>query len=187
MSDVSEISERELALLCEKGDSDAIRELYSRYAARLRTLCSRYSGGSVEGMDLMHDTLVKALRKIGQFRYVGKGSLYAWLSRIAVNLAIDRMRKEGKLEALSLHENLPDIEEPSPEDLRSVPLEELQRMISVLPDAKRVVFNMFCMDGYSHKEIAAFLGISEKTSSSTLAKAKKDLISMINEYLERNK
>ena len=170
---------------CAKGDRSAQRELYNRYATRLGALCSRYANGPEEGMDLMHDTMAKAFGKMGQYRYRGEGSLYSWLSRMAVNLAIDRMRKEGRLGVPVPEEAIPDIPEPMPEEVRSIPLEDLQAMIAALPDSKRVVFNMFCVDGFSHREIAEKLGITEKSSSSTLAKAKKLLSRMIHEYEEK--
>ena len=162
-----------------------MRELYNRYAARLSALCSRYAGGAAEGMDLMHDTMAKAFAKMGQYRYRGEGSLYAWLSRMAVNLAIDRLRKEGRLGVPVSGEEVPDVEDPPAEEVRSVPLPVLQAMIASLPGSRRLIFNMFCVDGFSHREIAEKLGITEKTSSSALAKARKMLARMINEYRER--
>ena len=170
---------------CAKGDRSAMRELYNRYAARLSALCSRYANGAEEGKDLMHDTMAKAFGKIGQYRYQGEGSLYAWLSRMAVNLAIDRMRKEGRLGVPVSEEMIPDVPDPPAEEVRMIPLQDLQAMIASLPDSKRVVFNMFCVDGFSHREIAVKLGIAEKTSSSTLARAKKMLSRMIQEYKEK--
>ena len=162
-------------------------ELYDRYATKLFALCSRYISNPQEGEDLMHDTMVKAFERIRQYRYVGKGSLYAWLSRIAVNLAIDRLRKERRLEMVDVDESLPDstVYDPS-EACDSITLAELQRMVQSLPDSKRIVFNMFCIEGYSHKEIAQQLGISEKASSSILSKAKRVLSKMIEDYYIRN-
>ena len=183
----AEIGEKELALLCSKGDSDARKELYSRYAARLTTLCSRYSGGPTEGIDLMHDTMIKALQRIGQYHYNGSGSLYSWLSRIAVNLAIDRLRKEGRLDISGLMEDSFDLKDPDNEEVKSLPLSVLQTFVSRLPNSKRLIFNMFCVDGFSHKEIAERLGITEKSSSSTLARAKKMIIKMINDYSDKDK
>ena len=180
-----EIGEKDLALQCAGGDRSAMRELYNRYAARLSALCSRYAGGAAEGMDLMHDTMAKAFAKMGQYRYKGEGSLYAWLSRMAVNLAIDRLRKEGRLGVPVSGEEVPDVEDPPAEEVRSVPLPVLQAMIASLPGSRRLIFNMFCVDGFSHREIAEKLGITEKTSSSALAKARKMLARMINEYRER--
>lgn len=162
-------------------------ELYNRYAARLYALCSRYVSYSQEGNDLMHDTFLKAFDRIRQFRYVGKGSLYAWLSRMAVNLAIDHLRKEKRLKMVEVDDGLPDeaVYDPSEASSR-IPLDELQQMVQSLPDSKRVVFNMYCVDGFSHKEIAGQLGITEKASSSLLSKAKRMLSAMINDYYHRN-
>ena len=162
-----------------------MRELYNRYAARLSALCSRYANGPEEGKDLMHDTMAKAFGKMGRFRYQGEGSLYSWLSRMAVNLCIDRLRREGRLGAPVSAEVISDIEDPPAEEVRSIPLPDLQAMIASLPDSKRVIFNMFCVDGFSHREIAEKLGISEKTSSSTLARAKKTLSRMIVDYKKK--
>lgn len=180
-----EIGEKDLAMRCAKGDRSAMRELYNRYAARLNALCSRYADGAEEGKDLMHDTMAKAFGKLGQYRYRGEGSLYSWLSRMAVNLCIDRLRKEGRLGVPVSEEMIPDVPDPPVEEVRMIPLQDLQAMIASLPDSKRVVFNMFCVDGFSHREIAEKLGIAEKTSSSTLARAKKMLSRMIQEYKEK--
>ena len=77
-------------------------------------------------------------------------------------------------------------ESPAPEESRSIPDADLQRMISSLPDSKRVVLNLYCVEGFSHKEIGEKLGISKKTSSSTLARAKKTLAEKIKEYWKNN-
>lgn len=181
------IDEKELAYRCSHGDPEALTELYNRYATKLYSLCSRYVSNPSEGNDLMHDTMLKAFERIKQYRYVGKGSLYAWLSRVAVNLAIDRLRKGIRMEMVDIKETFPDPDgfDPS-EACNSIPIDELQLMIQSLPDSKRVVFNMYCIEGYSHKEIAQRLGISEKASSSVLSKAKRMLSKMINDYYNRN-
>ena len=186
------MGEKELAHLCAKGDRSAIRELYGRYAARLCALCSRYAGGPEEGMDLMHDSLLKALDKMDKYQYSGPGSLYSWLARVAVNESIDHLRKGGRLQMTYKDDPLPERdsliaeESPAPEESRSIPDADLQRMISSLPDSKRVVLNLYCVEGFSHKEIGEKLGISKKTSSSTLARAKKTLAEKIKEYWKNN-
>ena len=180
-----DIGEKDLALQCTKGDRTAMRELYNRYAARLSALCSRYATGAEEGVDLMHDTIGKAFRNMDRFHYRGEGSLYSWLSRMAVNLCIDRLRKEGRLGIPVSEEVLLEIEDPPAEEVKSIPLQDLQAMIASLPDTKRVIFNMFCVDGFSHREIAEKLGIAERTSSSLLSRARKSLAQMIHEYMEK--
>lgn len=183
----AEIGEKDLAQLCAKGNHSAIKELYNRYAARLCALCSRYSNGPEEGMDLMHDSLLKALKKMDMYRYNGPGSLYSWLARLAVNEAIDHLRKEDRLQMTEQEDGLPEVEEPALEESETIPDSVLQEMIYSLPDSNRVVLNLYCVEGFSHKEIADRLGISEKTSSSTLARARKMLAEMIKQYWNNNR
>ena len=84
----------------------ARKVLYNRYAARLYPLCCRYTKDSDAGKDLLHDALIKAFDKIGGFNYRGEGSLYAWLRKIAVNMAIERIRKEGRLSFSQLNDDI---------------------------------------------------------------------------------
>lgn len=178
------LDEQSLARLCSEKDRQAQEELYTRYAARLYTLCLRYSGSRDEARDLVHDTILKALDKISSFNYRGNGSLYAWISRIAINTAlagISRLKIRFVPLASSASESLP---EPAEEEFNSIPREKLLEFISKLPDTQRAIFNMFCIDGYSHKEIARMLGISERGSTSMLVKAKAQLRKQINEYLK---
>lgn len=158
-----------------------------RYAARLSALCSRYAGGPAEGMDLMHDTMFKVFDTIGKYRYRGEGSLYAWISRMAVHLAIDRIRKEKKLEISSLDDRIPDVKVPEPTEIERIPTAVLNGFIAELPAVKRLIFNMACVEDLPHKEIADQLGITEGASRSMLAKAKKTLAGMIRDYMDKNK
>lgn len=181
------IGERELVALCANGDKSAMKELYNRYAARLCALCSRYSCGPEEGMDLMHDAMAKAFKMIDKYKYSGEGSLYAWLRSVAVNLAIDRLRKEKRLEISTFSESLPDVTAPEIIEITKIPNSVLRGLISRLPESKKMIFNMFCLEGLSHKEIASRLGITERGSTSALAKAKKELAVMIKDYWDKEK
>lgn len=179
-----ELSEQELARHCCNGERLAEDELYRRYAARVYTLCRRYMGDADEAKDLMQDALIQALDKIHSFSYSGKGSLYGWISRIAINKAINQIKRH-KWRTVSLdlwsQDTLP---EPTEEEMEAVPQEKLLEWISALPDTRRAVFNLYCLDGYSHKEIADMLGISEKGSAGMLAKARKELKEKIKQYLK---
>ena len=181
-----ELDEQSLARLCSENNRRAQEELYTRYAAKLFTLCLRYSDSRDEAQDLVHDTILKALAKIGSFTYRGKGSLYAWISRIAINLALGQISRY-KFRFIRLGasgcENLP---EPTDEELARIPQEKLLEFISMLPDTQRAIFNLFCLDGYSHKEIAETLGISERGSTSLLVKAKHTLRKRINDYIKNS-
>lgn len=180
-----EISEKELALLCTKKDKSAMKELYNRYATRLYSLCCRYTQDPETGKDLLHDTIIKAFDKIANFSYRGDGSLYAWLRKIAINLAIERIRKDVRLKDLYSTDDHYQVDDPDPESINAIPLNDLQKMISALPESKRIIFCLHCIDGISHKDISSLLGISVGTSTSTLAKAKKHLACLINDYLRK--
>lgn len=160
----------------------AEEELYRRYAAKVNTLCCRYTDSPEDAEDLMHDAIIKALDRISTFTYSGSGSLYAWISRIAINLAVDRIRRRLlRFMPIDLwpRDTIPD---PTEEEMEAVPLEKLLEWISSLSDTRRAVFNLYCIDGYSHKDIGKLLGISEKGSAGMLAKARKQLKEQIRRY-----
>ena len=129
---------------------------------------------------------LKALEKISSFTYRGSGSLYAWISRIAINMAlaqISRYKFRFSRLTTSVSEEQPD---PTDDEFARIPQEKLLEFISGLPDTQRAIFNLFCMDGYSHKEIADMLGISERGSTSMLVKAKHTLRKQINDYIKNS-
>ena len=168
------LSDGELALRCARKDSEAQSELYTRYAGRLYAVCFRYIGEREDAQDLMHDAMIKAMESIGSFHYNGEGSLYAWLRRLAVNVSIDRLRELGRYQTVSLDSTMEaTVSEPQDEDdVDSIPAQVMLDMIAAI-------------DGFSHKDIAAAIGITEKGSASILAKARTQLKNAINEYLKR--
>lgn len=181
-----DLDERHLAEQCRKGDSLAADELYRRYAARLLTLCRRYCSDWEEARDLMQETMVRAIEKIHGFHYRSEGSLYAWLSKIAVNKALSNIRKQKREITTDLAAFPQLISEPDTDGTAAIPQETLLELISRLPAARKAVFNLYCIDGYSHREIGKMLGISEKASSSILAKARAQLKHAINNYLKES-
>ena len=159
-------------------------ELYRRYAVKLNTLCRRYLGDEDDAKDLMLETLIQALDKIDTYKYTGEGSLYAWISRIAINKALNQIKRHRwRMVPLDLRaqDNIP---EPTEDEVAEIPKEKLREWIAELSDMRRAVFNMYCIDGYSHQEIGRMLGISERGSTSVLAKARKQLKEKIKQYLK---
>src|SRR5574344_190705 len=120
--------------MCSKGSKEARRVLYDRYSEGIYALCLRYLSDEEESRDLLQDAFIRIFNKIGRYSYSGEGSLRAWMSRIASNMAIDLLRKEKKLQILSLDNNLlPEIQEESFPDPSNIPEAVLLKMVESLP------------------------------------------------------
>ena len=182
------LSEKELVQGCIRRDRDAQQELYVRFAARLYSLCLRYIGDSDESRDLMHDSMIKAMDSIRSFRNEADGSLYSWLRKITVNVVFDRLRQnirfmEVPLEQLS-DDEMPDASDSDSGPEREIPDDVLKQIMATLSPVRRAVFNMYYIDGFSHKEIARALNITESGSTSILAKARASVRKAITDYLK---
>ena len=184
LAETIHIEDIDLAKLCARGDDKARHELYTRYAAYLFALCIRYVGDRELARDLMHDGMIKIFDTIG--KYKPTGSLKSWCARVTVNLVIDHLRKSRRLETVSIDQTQEKIPEPQNEEIAKIPKTELMRMVGELPETKRVIFNLFCVEGYSHKDIAQMLDIKEKTSSSLLFKARAQLAENVRDYIRSN-
>ena len=179
------MEEQELALRCARGDNAARRELYIQYGSRILALCRRYVSDPADAEDLKQDAFVKIFRVIGHFHWTRPGSLYAWMSRVTINMAFDSYGKRRRLarqlvDVEEMENAIPD--ESTYEEAASVPPEVLGAMIEALPEGYRTVFKLYCIDGLSHKDIAALLGIKEKSSSASLSRARALLSDAIREY-----
>ncbi len=157
----------ELISGCKKGDRRSQEQLYKQYAGKLFGVCLKYSRNKVEAEDSLHDSFMTIYDKIGQYK--SKGSFEGWMKRIAINTVLQKYRKEQHLKVVS--ENL--MEEIEREELyHDISLQTLLRYIQELPNKYRLTFNMYVLDGYSHKEISETLGTSLGTSKSNLARAR---------------
>lgn len=183
--------EQILAEGCRAGREAARRELYDRYAGRLLAICLRYAGDRPTAEDLLHDAFLKIFGAIDRFAYRGPGSLRAWIERVTVNVALEWLRQRQRLPSVSLDEGRTAAraegvaeEAPTAGELTRIPREELLRWVGELPEGYRAVFNLYCIEGRSHREIAQLLGIREKSSSSQLARARSLLARRVKEYLK---
>lgn len=161
------MSQEELINYCKKGDREAQAQLYRTYASILFGICLKYSRNKTEAEDNLHDCFMTIFDKIGQ--YSGKGSFEGWIKRIAVNTTLQKYRKEEHLNVVS--ENMEkEVEVDSA--YTDINLQTLLQFVQELPNKYRLTFNMYVLDGYSHKEISKKLGTSEGTSKSNLARAR---------------
>ena len=146
----------------------------------------RYSGDRSTAEDLLHDAFLKIYGAFDRFTYRGPGSLRAWIERITVNVALEWIRSRNKLGSVALDEGkaAAEVAEPDVSEMARVPRDVLMQFVSELPEGYRAVFNLYCIEEYSHREIARMLGINEKSSSSQLFRARAMLARRVREYLD---
>ncbi|MEM0932790.1 MAG: sigma-70 family RNA polymerase sigma factor [Bacteroidota bacterium] len=158
----------ELIHNCKSGKRTAQAELYRKYSGVLFGMCLKYSRNKIEAEDNLHDSFITIFAKIEQYNF--KGSFEGWIKRVAINTVLQKYRKEQYMDVVS--ENLgEDTIELDTEEL-DVSLSTLLGHIQDLPNKYRITFNLYVLDGYSHKEISEMLGTSTGTSKSNLARAK---------------
>ena len=175
---------KKIVSLCQKNDPKAQRELYEMFSPKLYGSCLRYAPNEQEAQDILQDSFITIFKKIDQFKF--KGSFEGWCKRITVNTALQRYRGTKVFDLVN-EDQIEDVEAVEVEESDDVPLKELLFMVQQLPERYRLVFTMYVMDGYSHKEIAEMLEIPVGTSKWLLAEARKKLKVMITISLNVNK
>lgn len=164
----SMLSENELIDGCRKGNRASQKALYDRFCKKMMVVCLRYSKSTPEAEDILQEGFVKVFQGLEGFRQDAK--LETWMTRIMVNTALNHHRKKLYLYPMV---DVEDIDLPQTEvSLSGIHFTQLLEMIQALPQGCQVVFNLFAIEGYGHKEISEMLGISEGTSKSQFARAR---------------
>lgn len=169
---------------CKQNDIDAQAEIYQLYASKLFALCLKYSKNYQEAQDNLQNSFLNIFNKIGQYSF--KGSFEGWIKRLTINTVLQTYREKNVLNLVT--EVIPDMEEVEVDD-EQVPLDYLLQLIQELPNKYRMVFNMYVLDDYSHREIAEMLNISEGTSKSNLHRARmilKDKLQKTSVVIKKN-
>lgn len=152
---------------CKQGNTKAFEQIYRLLSPKIFAVCLKYSRSYEEAQDNLQEGFLILFEKINLFNF--KGSFEGWAKRVVINYILQQYRKQNILEIVS--ENFAEVEEVEIEE-ENVSLDFLTQIIQELPDRYRLVFNLYVMDGYSHKEIAEMLEINIGTSKSNLARAK---------------
>lgn len=161
--------EADLIAACRRGAHQAQQQVFAMYSARMYGICYRYVKDPMEAEDVLVTGFTKVFDRIGQFR--GEGSFEGWIRRIIINEALTSLRKSRSM-AVETDLEKADREADYQQLSDHLEAEDLLKIISKLPAGYRVVFNLYAIDGFSHKEIASQLGISENTSKSQLSRAR---------------
>jgi len=161
------MSLHQLIINCKKRDIKSQSEIYHLFAGKLFALCLKYSKTKQSAEDNLQDAFITIFDKIDQYKF--KGSFEGWMKRIVINTSLQTYREKNVLNLVE--ENYPDeVEVEIDED--DLSLDFLLKIIQELPERYRMVFNLYVLDGYSHKEISGMLGIAEGTSKSNLSRAR---------------
>ncbi|HRB05582.1 MAG TPA: RNA polymerase sigma factor [Niabella sp.] len=178
------LSESDLIAGCLEEDRRMQEEMYRRFSPKMYAVCLRYASNSDEAQDILQDGFIKVFRKLDSFR--GEGSFEGWIRRIFVNTAIEYFRrKKYLLPVTEKEENT--IEGKYISALDDLAERDVLELITKLSPGYRTVFNMYVVEGYSHREIGEMLGISEGTSKSQLSRAKALLQDMVRKHLDTNR
>lgn len=162
---------------CKKQDKKAQEILYRRFSPKFFVLCLKYSSSYEQAKDSLHDGFIKIFQNIS--KYNGEGTFEGWMSRVIINNALREYQNKSifiKIEDEYFEDEEIEIEE------EGLSFDFLMNLIRELPEQYRVVFNLYAMDGYSHKEISKSLNISTGTSKSNLARARIKLKENIESY-----
>ena len=171
------MSENELVRKCLKGNLQAQKQLYIQYAPQMKGICVRYSSSIEEAEDMLQEAFIRVFTKMHTFKF--DGPLGAWIRRVVVNTSAEIYRREKKHSYTSELNDYTFGMRANDNVIEQLAAEDLLNKIQQLPDGYRVVFNLYAIEGYSHKEIGEKLNISENTSKSQYSRARASIRQMI--------
>jgi RNA polymerase sigma factor (sigma-70 family) len=173
------ITDSDLIKGCLENDRRMQQELYNRFAPKMFGVCLRYTGNADDAQDVLQDGFVKVFRKLDSFR--SEGSFEGWIRRVFVNTAIEHFRRKHYMQPVTEREEN-TLESKTLTALDGLSEKDILKLVQQLAPGYRAVFNLYVVEGYSHKEIGEMLDITEGTSKSQLSRAKVILQDMIKQH-----
>ncbi|MEO6915887.1 MAG: sigma-70 family RNA polymerase sigma factor [Chitinophagaceae bacterium] len=178
------ISDHDLIDGCIALNAKMQKELYNRFASKMYAVCLRYSDNTDDAQDLLQEGFIKIYKNLSRFR--AEGSFEGWVRRVFVNTAIEHYRRKLNLSIIGEREDA-TLTDGSITALQRLDEKDIIKLIQKLSPGYRTVFNLYVLEGFSHKEIGNILGISEGTSKSQLARAKGILQTKVNLFLDEKR
>jgi len=175
--------------LAQAEETEGQRLIYEQYAGKMLLAIRRYIPGEQEALDVLQDGFLKVFRNIGGYTF--KGSFEGWMRRIMVNLAIDSLRASRQLQFVGEAEEMLDVlterqNEQNEPEWAGLGQDDILEAMEQLTPVYRTVFNLYAIEGYGHRDIAMQLGISEGTSKSNYAKARRNLRELLRKKLRES-
>jgi len=171
------LTDEELIKGCIQEDESCQRELFRRYPGTMLGVCQRYARSAADAEDIVQDAFIKVFEKIYQFK--SEGSFEGWIRRVFINSSIEHLRRKKMTLSNVSEKEENTIENADISALDNLAEKDIINLIQDLSPGYRTVFNLYVIEGYSHKEIAEALGISEGTSKSQYSRAKVHLQNML--------
>ncbi len=165
------LTEKDLIYQCLQGDRNSQQMLFERYAGKMMTVCRRYARHDMEAEDMLQDGFIRVFTHLDKYSF--QGSFEGWIRRIVINSSLKQVNKKSFKNEIVGSDYIPEKFEESITSKLSA--DELMSLVNELPDGYKLVFNLYAVEGYSHKEIGEMLGIQESTSRSQLVKARRIL------------
>lgn len=178
------MTEEELINGCKENKRLYQEALYRKYSRKIYGICLRYANSDMEAEDTMQEIFIKLFTKIGQYK--PGGSFEAWIKRVSINYSIEVYRRNKRLVFVESYAGIYESGYDST-SIQKLSAEEITGLINQLPEGYRMVFNLFAVEGYTHKDIAELMGISEGTSKSQFSRAKAHLVKMLADQLDIRK
>ena len=167
---VTETFDHQLIESCKRGNRAAQKILYDQLASRMLPVCMRYIGDRTMAEDVLQDGFVTLFTRLDSYK--GEGSFEGWARRIFVTTALMNLRKKDALKMSDELETVRGMKAETASQMQNIGYKELMKLVMSLPPGFRTVFNMYAIEGYSHKEIAEMLGITETTSRTQFSRAR---------------
>ena len=167
---VTTLTEQQMIDLCKKGDRVAQKALFDSLSRKMFPLCIRYMGDRDAAEDVLQEGFISLFSKLDS--YSGEGSFEGWARKVFVNTALMTLRKNDVMKQSEDIESARNVTGNDTSALQNMSYKELMDIVAELPPGFRTVFNLFTVEGYSHKEISGILGITEATSRSQLQRAR---------------
>ena len=178
------MQEQEIIEGCKRKERKCQEALFRKYHRMIYGVCLRYASDDMEAEDMMQETMIHIIRKIDL--YHATGSFEGWIRSLSVRMAIQLSRKNKRLVFV---EEFDEQQEPAFDDyaLEKISADEIRKVINMLPDGYKIVFNLHAIEGYTHQEIGELLGIATGTSKSQYARAKIYLYNLLQQFLDIHK
>ncbi len=176
---MAETFDLELIESCIKGNRKSQKVMYDRLAPRMFPLCMRYVGDRVLAEDILQEGFITLFTRLGSYK--GEGSFEGWARKIFVTTALMDLRKKDALKMSDELDTVRGMKADLPSQSQNIGYKEIIKLVMGLPPGFRTVFNLYAVEGYSHKEIGEMLGISETTSRTQLSRARAILQNKIKE------